>query len=426
MPTIDIEKARKRKGSNLLTEAQVRNAKPREKNYKLFDGGCLFLLITSQGAKYWRYKYSFAGKEKMLALGVYPTVSLSEAREERDKARKQLKNGADPGLIKKVAKVSKSTAENNFETITYEWYAKYSVIWKPSHSKRLIRLFERDVFPWIGRRPVSEITAPELLDVLRRIERRSVDTAHRALQNCGRIFRYAVATNRANRDPSGDLRGALAPVKENHYASIIDPKEIGALLRAIHSYNGYFVTQYALKLAPLVFVRPGELRQAEWCEFNLETAEWRIPAERMKMPSVHIVPLSKQAISILHELKVLTGNSKYVFPSVRTDSRPMSDNTVNAALRRLGYTSEEMTGHGFRSMASTILNEHGWNPDAIERQLAHAERNSIRAAYNYAEYLPERRKIMQYWADYLASLMNNKEVSNVHYDNISQVYLDKR
>lgn len=401
-----------RKASNLLTDTLVRKAKPREKDYKLFDGGRLFLLVTTKGSKYWRYKYEFAGKEKTLALGVYPDVSLAEAREARDNARKQLKSEVDPNTVKKLSKKKlKSAVENSFQIITYEWYAKNSKIWGEKYSKKMIRLFERDIFPWIGKRPIDEIDAPELLDVLNRIEKRgAIDTAHRAQQNCSSVFRYAIVTRRVKRDPASDLRGALQPIKKQHYASIHDPKEVGELLRAINGYRGHFVTQCALRLAPLVFLRPGELRFAEWIEFNFDIAEWRIPSERMKMRSMHLVPLSKQAVTILKELYLLTGNGKYVFPSVRTDARPISDNTINAALRRIGYATDEMTGHGFRSMASTLLNEQGWNSDAIERQLAHAERNSIRAAYNYAEYLPERRKMMQHWADYLDSIANDKKV----------------
>lgn len=264
---------------------------------------------------------------------------------------------------------------------------------------------EKDIFPWLGSRPVSAITAPELLTCLRRIEARgALDTAHRAHQNCGQIFRYAVATGRAERDPSGDLRGALPPATHVHYASITEPEKIGALLRAIDGYDGTFVSRCALRLAPLVFVRPGELRAAKWAEIDLDKAEWRIPAERMKARVLHIVPLSTQAIEILRDLKPLTGRSEYLFPSVRTRSKPISDNTLNAALRRLGYTTDEVTTHGFRSMASTLLNEQGWDRDAIERQLAHGERNEVRAAYNYAQYLPVRRKMMQAWADYLDTL----------------------
>lgn len=260
-------------------------------------------------------------------------------------------------------------------------------------------------------RPIVDITAPELLTVMRRIEKRgALETAHRALGNCGKVFRYAISTQRAVRDPSGDLRGALPPVKSDHHPSITDPEAIGELLRAIQGYQGSFVTRCALQLAPLLFVCPGELRRAEWNEFDIDGCEWRIPASKMKMGAVHIVPLSKQSILLLKELHSFTGHGRYLFPSIRTPDRPMSDNTVLSALRRLGYEKNEMTGHGFRSMASTVLNEQGWNFDAIERQLAHSERNTVRAAYNYAEYLPERRKMMQHWADYLESLQNGASI----------------
>jgi integrase len=268
-----------------------------------------------------------------------------------------------------------------------------------------MRRLEMDVFPWVGSRPVSQITAPELLSCLRRIESRgALDTAHRAHQNCSQVFRYAIATGRAERDPAADLRGALPPPAGGHFASTTEPSKIGALLRAIDGYEGTFVARCALRLAPLVFVRPGELRMAEWAEFHLDDAEWRIPAERMKARVQHIVPLSTQAVSILRDLHPFSGSGRFLFPSVRTPARPMSNNTLNAGLRRLGYTTDDQTAHGFRSMASTLLNEQGWNRDAIERQLAHGERDEVRAAYNYAQHLPERRKMMQAWADYLDGL----------------------
>jgi integrase len=395
-----------------LTDTAVRKAKPKEKPSRLADEKGLYLEIMPNGSRYWRMKYRFAGKEKRLAMGVYPDISLAEARDRRDQARKLLANGVDPGTAKQESKrAAKAATENSFEAVAREWFTKHSPRWVESHSEKIIRRFERDVFPWIGNRPIAHITAPELLTVLRRIEDRgAIDTAHRAHQNCGQVFRYAVATGRAERDPSSDLRGALPPASKRHHAAITDHKAIGALLRAIDGYQGSFVTKCALRLAPRVFVRPGELRKAEWSEINLDTAEWRIPAEKMKMRAAHVVPLSAQAVTILHELHALTGDGKYIFPGVRTRSRPMSENTVNAALRRLGYSTDEMTGHGFRSMASTLLNEQGWNRDAIERQLAHAERDNVRAAYNYAEHLPERRKMMQHWSDYLDGLATGADV----------------
>ncbi|MDA1108163.1 MAG: integrase arm-type DNA-binding domain-containing protein [Proteobacteria bacterium] len=395
-----------------LTAIEVKNAKATDKPLKLSDGGGLFLLVQPSGAKYWRLAYRFAGKQKTLALGVYPDISLSAARERREQARKLLANGADPGAVKQAQKAAiTALAENSFELVAREWFSKHTPNWKKNHSSKIIRRLEVDIFPWLGARPIGEITAPELLAAIRRIEARgALETAHRALANCGQVLRYAVATGRAQRDPAADLRGALPPVKEKHHASITDPMAIGELLRDIEGYQGAFVTRCALRLAPLVFLRPGELRKAEWAEIGLDKAEWRIPAARMKMNAVHIVPLSTQAVAILRELHPLTGAGRYVFTGARTTTRPMSENAVLGALRRLGYTTDEMTGHGFRSMASTLLNEQGWNRDAIERQLAHAERDGVRAAYNYAEYLTERKRMMQAWADYLDGLASGANV----------------
>jgi len=386
-----------------LTDLAVRKAAVRDKPYRLSDEKGLYLEIALSGSKYWRWKFRFAGKEKRLALGVYPEVSLADARAARDGARKLLASGVDPSEARRAQKASRvELAENSFEAVAREWFAKYAPTWVDTHSDKIIRRLERDIFPWVGSRPIDKVTAPILLVCLRRIEDRgAIETAHRALQNCGQVFRYAIATGRAERDVSADLRGALSPVVESHHASITDPKAIGALLRSIEGYEGSLITKCALRLAALVFVRPGELRKAEWAEFDLDKAEWRIPATRMKMREVHIVPLATQAVATVKELQALTGHGRYVFPGARTNGRPMSENTVNAALRRLGYAKDEMTGHGFRSMASTILNEQGWSRDAIERQLAHGERNNVRAAYNFAEYLPERRRMMQAWADFL-------------------------
>lgn len=398
-----------------LTNISVKNTKPGEKPIKLFDGGGLFLHVAPSGGKSWRLKYRFGGKEKLLTFGTYPEVSLSEAREKRDQARKLLAADVDPGENKKAQKTAhQGNSENTFEVIAREWFGKFAPGWAQNHSEKIIRRLERDIFPWLGKLPISEIKAPELLTALRRVENRgAIETAHRVLQNCGQIFRYAIATGRTERDPTIALRGAVPPSKVKHHSSIIEPKAIGELLRAIKGYQGTLVTKCALQLAPLFFVRPGELRKAEWSEFNFETLEWRIPAERMKMGELHIVPLSKQAVAVLCDLQPLTGNGCYVFPGARTNGRPMSENTVNAGLRRLGYTNDQMTGHGFRSMASTLLNEQGWHRDAIERQLAHAERNAVRAAYNYAEHLPERRRMMQAWADYLDKLESNSHIVSI-------------
>ena len=383
-----------------LTDTKIRTIKPAEKPRKLFDGGGLFLLVTPTGGKLWRLKYRFGGVEKLLAIGAYPQISLAEARQKRDQASALMLNGIDPNEVKKAQKAAGAQEAETFEVIAREWHTKLSSSWAPSHANKIIRRLELYVFPWLGDRPIKSITAPDLLMVLRRIEAKgTLETAHRTKQNCGQVFRYAVATGRAERDPSGDLRGAIPPAAGKHMATITDPKEIAGLLRSIDDYRGGIVTRCALQLAPLVFVRPGELRHAEWSEFNLDAAEWRIPAEKMKSSVLHIVPLSRQALDVLREIYPLTGHGRCVFTSPRTDSKPMSSNAILSALRRMGFTKDEMSGHGFRSMASTLLNEQGWNRDAIERQLAHAERNSVRAAYNYAEFMPERKRMMQAWAD---------------------------
>ena len=400
-----------------LTDTAIRNAKPGPKPIRMFDGGGLYLEVAPSGGKWWRFKYRFGGKEKRLSLGVYPDVGLKEARERRDEARKLLAGDIDPGENRKAKQAAQADrAANSFEVVAREWFAKFGPTWSPSHGDRIIRRLERDIFPWIGGRPVADVTAPELLAVLRRIEGRgAVETAHRAQQNCGQVFRYAIATGRAQRDPSGDLRGALQPVKEKHHAAITEPKAIGELLRAMDGYEGYFVTKCALRLAPLVFVRPGELRKAEWAEIDLDHAEWNIPAERMKMREPHLVPLSRQTVEILRELQALTGGGRYVFPGARTNGRPMSDNAIFAALRRMGYAKDEMSGHGFRAMARTILDEvlHV-RPDYIEHQLAHAVRDPNGRAYNRTAHLAERRKMMQQWADYLDGLKSGAEVIPIH------------
>lgn len=395
-----------------LTATAIRNARASTRPLKLFDGSGLYLLVNPNGSRWWRFKYRHLGREKLLSFGTFPEVSLQDARGRREEARRQLAAGIDPGEHRKARKSALTERSgNSFEVVAREWFARCSPNWAAGHADKIIRRLERDIFPWLGGRPIADIKAPELLATLRRIESRgAIETAHRAQQNCSQVFRYAVATGRAERDPTGDLRGALTPVKERHHASITDPRRVGELMRAIEGYRGSFVTRCALRLAPLVFVRPGELRKAEWTEFDLDRAEWRIPASRMKAREQHIVPLSRQAVAILRELHALTGGRQHLFPGVRTANRAMSENTVNAALRRLGYAKDEMTGHGFRSMASTLLNEQGWHRDAIERQLAHAERNNVRAAYNFAEHLPERCRMMQAWADHLDQLARGAPV----------------
>ncbi|MET0013045.1 MAG: integrase arm-type DNA-binding domain-containing protein [Sedimenticola sp.] len=393
-----------------LSDSEIRAAKPREKQYKLYDGGGLYLLVHPNSGRYWRLDYRFNGKRRTLSLGVYPDMGLKVARRERRRAREALAEGFDPGIQKKAQKAADS-AKELFEEIAREWFLKFSPGWSKGHSDKIIRRLERDIFPYLGLKPIKDITAPELLAVLHRIESRgALETAHRAKQNVGQVFRYAVATGRALRDPTSDLKGALPPPKKGQFAAITDPKQVGELLRAIDAYSGSPVVKAALKLAPLVFVRPGELRQAEWSEIDLDRAQWVIPGEKMKMGADHIVPLSSQSVDILRELHKLTGRGVYVFPGARSNRRPLSDNGTRTALRAMGYGNDQMTPHGFRAMASTLLNEQGWRPDVIERQLAHVEQNKSRSAYHRAEYLDERKRMMQAWADYLDGLQVGADV----------------
>jgi len=380
------------------------------KSYRVTDEKGLYIEVTPKGGKRWRFKFRFGGKEKLLSVGIYPDVSLKAARIKRDDLRVLVADGIDPSQVRKAEKIT-TGGLNSFEAIAREWHIKFSANWTKEYTARTLTHLEKNIFPWLGSININDITPPELLACLRRIENRgALDTAHRVLQISGSVFKYAVTTGQAERNQAADLVGALPPAKTKHHASITDPKEIGGLMRAIQSYSGSIITATALKLSPLVFVRPGELRKAEWSEIDLDNAEWRIAPHKMKMRVLHIVPLSKQAIEVLKEIQPLTGRDQYVFPSNRTITRPMSNNTINAALRRLGFTKDEMTAHGFRSMASTLLNEQGWNGDAIERQLAHSEGNGVRAAYNYAQHLPERKKMMQAWADYLDGLAGGADV----------------
>jgi len=389
-----------------LTDMKVQKAKPQDKPVTLFDGGGLFLMVTPSGGKLWRFKYRYDGKQKLLALGAYPEVSLADARHKREDARKLLASKNDPGAVRKAQNQANTQKSETFETIAREWFQKFSQRWKETHSSRIIRSLERDVFPWIGTQPIAEIKAPELLAVLRRVETSgTLDTVHRIRTICGQIFRYAVASGRAERDPSGDLKGAIPPPQEGHMAAITEPAKVGELLRAIDGYQGSVAVQCALKLAPLVFVRPGELRNMEWVEIDFENAQWNIPAEKMKMKEPHIVPLPTQALALLTAIKSLTSASHYVFPSGRSFDRPMSNNAILAALRRMGYTKDEMSGHGFRAMARTILDEVlQVRTDYIEAQLAHRVRDPLGRSYNRTQHLNERRKMMQTWADYLDGL----------------------
>ena len=397
-----------------LTDITVKNAKPADKALRLKDERGLYLEVSPKGGKWWRLRYWMDGKENRLSLGVYPDVSLKDARARRDEARRLIANGVDPSEARKAEKTVALESAETFEGIAREWHAKFKSAWTEGTAKSNITRLEKDIFPHLGSAPIKEVAAPDLLAALRRIEARGAEeTARRVRVLCGQVFRYAVATGRAHRDPSGDLRGALTPARPKNFAAITDPREVAGLLRAIDSYSGSLVVLCALRLAPLVFVRPGELRHAEWAEIDLDAAEWRIPAHKMKMRDAHFVPLSRQAVVILRAVHPLTGGGRYVFPSERTTSRPMSENTVLAALRRMGYGTDEMTGHGFRSMASTLLHEMGWASDVIERQLAHAERNKVKGAYNRAGHLPERKKMMQAWADHLDALKAGAKVTPI-------------
>jgi len=390
----------------MLTDTKIRNAKPRQKPYKLTDGDGLFMIINPKGSKWWRFRYRFGGKEQLISLGTYPEVSLSDARDRRSEARRQVAAGINPSQLRKAQKAANLQNENTFEVIAREWHTKFSPTWTPLHGATILRRLELNVFPWMGARPIIDIRPPELLMVLRRIESRgALETAHRVKIICGQVFRFAVATGRAERDVAADLRGALPPRKPNHFSAMTDPKKVAGLLQAIDGYQGSLVTRCALQLAPLLFVRPGELRQAEWAEIDLESAEWNIPAEKMKTGNPHLVPLSRQTVGILKEIQPLTGAGRYVFPSARTPLRPMSNNALLAALRRMGFEKDEMTGHGFRAMARTILDEVlQVRPELIEHQLAHSVRDPLGRAYNRTKHLPERRQMMQTWADYLDGL----------------------
>jgi len=416
-----------------LTDAEIRAAKPTEKPRKLFDGGGLYLLINPDGSRWWRVKYRYGGKEKLVSVGVYRPgqpghVGAKDARDALDGIKRQLREGVDPGAARKATKAARIDREvGSFELVALEWHAKQSGNWSADYADKELRQLKKHVFPQIGASPVREVTSRDLLELLQRIEAKGrLETAHRVRRSLGAICRYAVVTHRADVDVSAALKGALSPVPDNHFASITDPKKVGGLIRAIRDYEGADVTRYALQLAPLLFVRPGELRAARWDEFAFDLTDpprgkkpmhpepqWRIPAERMKMREQHIVPLSTQAVAILRKLHAITGPDGYLFPSVRSKARSMSENTINAALRGMGYAKDEMTGHGFRHMASTLLHEQGYKSEWIERQLAHGDRNASRARYNFAEHLAERRKMLQEWANYLDGLASGAKVVNI-------------
>jgi len=391
-----------------LTASTIKAAVPRDKTFKLSDGGGLFLEVRPNGAKYWRLAYRLFKKQRTLALGVYPNVSLKDARSKRDEAKKLIAEDIDPNKVKAD---NKKANQNTFKIIAHRWHDIKKSEWTPRHAKTIISRLGNHVFPYVGDYPIRKIDTPTILRVLRRIEARgTIDTTKRVKQICGQVFRFAISEGLGDRDPTADLQGVLKTATQEHRATLTDPKEVGGLLRAIEEYQGTYVTKCALMLSPLVLLRPGNIRHAEWSEFDFEEARWNIEAEKMKMKRPHITPLSTQAVAILRDIQKVTGQGRFVFPSIRSNDRPISDNTVNAALRRMGYTKEEQTAHGFRGMASTMLNELGWSPDAIERQLAHCEKNKVRAAYNHSELLPVRVKMMQAWGDYLEQLKRGTEI----------------
>lgn len=399
-----------------LTDTAAKNAKPKPdgKQKKYTDGGGLYLLAMKSG-KYWRYDYTHpdSGKRKTLALGVYPDITLKAARERHTEAREVLARGVDPLSYKHQTKaMRKAESENSFELIAREWFIRFSPTWVESHASKIIRRLERDVFPWIGSAPIAELEPPDILKVLRRIEDRgALETAHRVKQNIGQVFRYAVTEGKATRDQTADLKGALPPPKKQHFAAITDPVEVGHLLRAMDDYKGTLETRIALQMSAYLFTRPGELRQMEWAEINIEQAVWNISADKMKSRQPHLVPLSRQAVALLDEIRPLSGHRRYVFTSATDPRKPMSNNTVRQALRRLGYDNATMTAHGFRAMARTILDEElGIQEKYIEHQLAHAVKDANGTAYNRTKHLPQRIDMMQKWADYLDSLKEGATV----------------
>lgn len=402
--------------TNKLTELSLKNVKPEPQTRKISDGGGLFLEINKNGSKYWRLAYRFAGKQKLLAFGVYPGVSLTKAREAAQNAKKELADGKDPGLSRKISK-SVGDQNDSFQFVALEWLEKFKNQWTETHLKSISGRLKLHVYPWIGDRPVGEITAPEMLSVLRRIEARGhLENAHRAMTNSGQVFRYAIATGRAERNPCADLKGAIPPPSVKHMSSITDPKDVGELMRAISRYSGYTLTRCALQLTAYVFLRSGEIRFAEWSEFDFEKREWRIPSKKMKglrkekeanPNNYHLVPLAHQVIKILEEVRALSGEGKYLFPGLRTYDKPISDATLTNALRRMGYSQEELHVHGFRAMARTLIRQElGFDEEPIERQLGHAVKGPLGAAYNRADFVEERRRMMQVWADYLEDLQN--------------------
>ncbi len=398
-----------------LNDVAVRKAKPEAKPYKLTDGGGMYLEVMPNGSKYWRVKYRFNGKEKRLAFGVYPAVTLSTAREQLAQAKKLLAQGVDPGETKKAAKQAKqSSATNSFELIAREWIASYMAGKTQKHQQRTLRWLELYLFPWLGSKPIADITAPEILDCIKRIQSQNkLETAHRTLQSAGQVFRYAVQTGRTVRDVTADLKGALPPATVEHMPAFTDPKQVAELLRAIDGFTGTFTVQTALRLAPLFFVRPGELRTAKWAEIDLEAGEWRYRVSKTKTD--HLVPLSSQAIALLKDLHPVSGHGEFVFMGGHDPKKPMSEAAINAALKRMGYdTKTEITGHGFRAMARTLLHERlNIDPHIIEHQLAHKVPDALGSAYNRTKFIEQRKEMMQAWADYLDELKAGAKIINL-------------
>ena len=389
-----------------LTASQVKNVKPKKKNFKLADGAGMYLLVQPNGAKYWRLKYRYGKKEKLLALGVYPEISLAAARAARDAAKKLLRVDRDPSTVKRVhKKMLLDEQEHTFEKISAEWFENKISDKSKSYRDRTRRILDKDLLPALGRAPIQDISTQQLLAVLRNIERRTVDIAHRARQVASQIFRYAIASDIAERDIAADLAGALKNRDVKHAATLLDLGEIGLLLRSIDAYGGSMVVKTALQLSPLLFVRPGELRTMEWCEINWDKGQWEIPAGKMKTRQSHIVPLAHQSQAFLRTLEPLSGRGNYVFPSARKGGRALSDNGLRTALRAMGYSNEQITPHGFRAMARTLLDEElGFRPDYVEQQLAHTVKDPLGRAYNRTKHLSERTTMMQTWADFLDEL----------------------
>ncbi len=399
-----------------LTNTALKNAKPRTKQYRLTDAGNLYCLVMPNKSKLWRMDYSVHGKRKTMALGKYPFVTLKDARAKRDEAKELIAEGVDPILYKKQVNLDKAEiAANTFEVIANDWYGRKEQEWTPGHSRTIRSRMDNDIIPWLGPMPITEITSPMVLKVLRRIEARGArESCKRCRTILSQVFCFAIASGVAENDPAQSVRGALEKHTVKPMAALTNPKKVGGLMRAITAYEGNNITRHALVLSALLFVRPGELRQAEWKEINWIKKEWSIPAEKMKMKRDHVVPLSDRALATLREILPLTRTGKYIFPSLRSNDRPMSSNTILAALRRMDYGKDEMTPHGFRSMASTLLHENGFDHQAIELQLAHSRKDTVAAAYDRSSLMPERKRMMQWWSDHLHKLEHGKVEAQSH------------